>query len=97
RNVSSITFKEKSSKIFCKNLSIIVDLGETDVVIIKEIVSSKNTSDSEEIENVSGVQQSTTQAEDSSEEASEIIPNDLQPIIIINDPNLVTSIINRVL
>ncbi|CAG8753984.1 65_t:CDS:2, partial [Gigaspora rosea] len=35
RNVSSITFKGESSEFFCQDRSIIVDLGETDVVIIK--------------------------------------------------------------
>ncbi|CAG8534520.1 6956_t:CDS:10, partial [Racocetra fulgida] len=104
RNVSSITFKGDSSEIFCKDRSIIVDLGETDVVIIKGetyrkliekgTVSSEDTSsvDSEEIENVSGVQQSTTQHEQilANQSNSEIV-NDNSAKNQLNDSQLYVS------
>ncbi|RIB00372.1 hypothetical protein C2G38_2051711 [Gigaspora rosea] len=103
RNVSSITFKGESSEFFCQDRSIIVDLGETDVVIIKGETYrklteklfdvSKNSMELDFSEN-----ETTNLVEDNNEEVGEIIPNvqDLQPFVIINDPIPVTSIINRV-
>ncbi|CAG8477688.1 31052_t:CDS:10, partial [Gigaspora margarita] len=106
RNISFVTFNGETATVLSQDSSIVVDLVETDAVIIKgetyrklmeKITGNEEMSNIDNETNVSKVHKSTTQVIEvyDSEKFNEIMKDLPQPIVLIDDPISELFVVNN--